>query len=108
MQGYFRDAELVLLGQSPTDGYPLKTLDFSPGPVVSRAFGLAGSDRVIENGCGQDIVHCSAAGLISVGEPAEDGIVLSAVFVHSMFQNIGESRLIEFTQQPAPQRLAGL
>jgi hypothetical protein len=84
------------------------SVDFASGSLVPRAFGLAGSDWVIENGCGQDIVHCGAAGLISVGEPAEDRFVLSAVFVHSMFQNIGESRLIEFMQQPAPQRLAGL
>jgi len=107
MQGHFQEAERFLFGESLTDSFSIKALDFASGSLVPRAFGLAGSDWVIENGCGRDIVHCDGAGLISIEEPAEDGFVLSAVFVHSRVQQIGESRLIEFMQQPAPQRLAG-
>jgi len=107
MQGYVQDAEQFFFGESPADSLPDSTLVFASGSCLSRAFGVAGSDCVIENGRGEDIVHCGAAGLMLAREPAEVGFVLSSVFVHSLIQQIGESRLTEFTQQPAPQRSAG-
>jgi hypothetical protein len=77
----------------------------SGGMTVPRRFRVSGTHWIIENGCGQDIVRCGAAGLIPATDPQNDSFVLSNILCEWLQAPLVADRLSAFMRAQAPHLL---
>ena len=95
-----REATALLIAVKASDARPIRG-----GAAIPRRFRLGGADWVIENGCGQDIIHSRAAGLIAGTSPLDDVFVLTNIFVEEFLGLVAVPQIAAFLAADRPSRL---